>query len=112
MSKGVPTIKSPPTERPYGIEAVVQDDSGNWSIYEMAGASEYKLQLEGVATGARASAQQESGGDGGPPIQAILPRIYDNVVWIVALSLAVLAAGFVLLYRNGRRLDAAVKKPR
>ncbi len=28
-AKGV-TFKSPPTERPYGIEAIFVDDSGNW----------------------------------------------------------------------------------
>ncbi len=23
-------LKSPPSERPYGIEAILKDDSGNW----------------------------------------------------------------------------------
>jgi catechol 2,3-dioxygenase-like lactoylglutathione lyase family enzyme len=29
LAKGV-KFRSPPAERPYGIEAVLQDDSGNW----------------------------------------------------------------------------------
>ncbi len=29
QEKGVP-VRQPPTERPYGIEAIVGDDSGNW----------------------------------------------------------------------------------
>jgi hypothetical protein len=87
-----------------GMKLLGQDESGRWLVYEMAGASAYKLQLEGTV------AEAESGNE--PPIRAILPRIYDQAVWIVVLSLAALGAGFVLLYRNGRRLEGAVKKPR
>ncbi len=29
QERGVP-VRQPPTERPYGIEAIIMDDSGNW----------------------------------------------------------------------------------
>jgi hypothetical protein len=46
-----------------------------------------------------ASAEEESG----PSLDQILPRIYDSAYAILGLTFAVLALGFVLLYR----MDAA-----
>jgi hypothetical protein len=67
-------------------------------IYGLTGTS-YNIQLTGaeVAT-PDAAAQPEQ--DSGPQIQPILPRIYTQVKPILAIAFAILALGFVLLYRK------------
>lgn len=64
--------------------------------------TEYKIQLAGVISprNSEASTDSESGtGDGSPPIQQIMPRLYSKIKLILPLALGVLALGFVLLYR-------------
>jgi hypothetical protein len=62
--------------------------------------TEYKIEIDGAgslrATQPAAPAAEEDG----PSIQQIKPRIYDRLYWILGLTLAILAAGFVLNYRK------------
>jgi len=74
-------------------------------------AATYSIKLEGAAApppdadNSAAGNQQDS-----PPIEAIMPRIYGNVYVILGLSLAVLAVGFVLLYRKSSTLPVPAAK--
>jgi hypothetical protein len=71
-------------------------------IYQLQG-SAIALGIKGTgslraAAGARAGGE-ESGEDNTPGIDQVKPRIYKRVGLVVALSLMMLAVGFVLLYR-------------
>ncbi len=66
----------------------------------------YKITLSGAAAPAADAPDSAAGSqdDQGPQIQAILPRIYGKVYVILGLSLAILAVGFVILYRKSSQL--------
>jgi hypothetical protein len=68
----------------------------------------YEVQLAGTIADTGGGAAADSGGgqqDGSPPVQEILPRLYDKTYPILALALGILAVGFVLLYRSGGPAD-------
>ncbi len=65
-------------------------------IYGLTGTS-YKIQLTGVA--APAEAADTGSQDGAPQIETMMPRVLQRAPLIVALALAILAIGFVMLYR-------------
>jgi hypothetical protein len=47
-----------------------------------------------------AAAADADAGDSGPPVEEIAPKIFQqNMKWILALALGILALGFILLYR-------------
>jgi hypothetical protein len=50
---------------------------------------------------AAAPADADSG-ENGPPVEEILPRVFrQNMQWVIlALALAILSLGFILLYRT------------
>ena len=71
-------------------------------IYGLTGTS-YNIQLTGAevagpADSGAGNGQQEQ--DGSPQITPILPRIYTQVVPILAIALGILGLGFALLYRK------------
>lgn len=71
-------------------------------IYGLNGAS-YKIVLTGAEAASAAGDAGDSGGDqadSGPPIEQIMPRVYDQKYLILGLALGILALGFVLLYRQ------------
>jgi hypothetical protein len=74
-----------------GLQPPRQDPNTRASIYEVRG-REYKVELEAAAAG--------GGEDSGPSLDQILPRIYGSAYPILGLTFAVLAVGFVLLYRG------------
>ena len=48
---------------------------------------------------------QAGGGDSeqsSSQISFVLPKLYDKLTWVLALSFSILALGFVLLYRAGQ----------
>jgi hypothetical protein len=67
-------------------------------LYGFSGGA-YKIQL----TGSVAPGPSDSGADadtgGSPPLDQIMPRIYDKVIPILAVAFGILALGFALLYR-------------
>jgi hypothetical protein len=77
-----------------GLQPPQQDPTTRASIYEVKG-REYKVELEAATAGG----EQE---DSGPSLDQILPRIYGSAYPILGLTFAVLALGFVLLYRRSR----------
>jgi hypothetical protein len=75
-------------------------------IFGLTGAA-YKVKLAGTVAAAPAAAQGADQGadqpadDAGPRIEQIMPRVNSQKVPIIAVSLGILALGFVLLYRAG-----------
>lgn len=67
-------------------------------IFGLTGAASYKIQLTGQSAPAAPAAGEDQGG-GGPGIQQILPRVNDQTIPILAVTLGILALGFLLLYR-------------
>jgi hypothetical protein len=65
-------------------------------IYGLTGTA-YKIQLSGAA--APAETADSGGQDGAPQIEAMMPRVVQKAPLILALALAILAIGFVMLYR-------------
>ncbi len=63
----------------------------------------YNIQLTGAEIVAPDSGADSAGGQqeqDGPQIQPILPRLYTQVLPILAIALGILALGFALLYRK------------
>ncbi|HSW50168.1 MAG TPA: carboxypeptidase-like regulatory domain-containing protein [Bryobacteraceae bacterium] len=88
-----------------GLESLGQEPQSQASIYGVKG-PEYKVEIQGMAVAPAAGGEEESSSG----LNQILPRVYDNAYTIVGLSLAILALGFVLLYR-ARGAPAAQSPP-
>lgn len=109
LYKGAMTKVAAPsgvTVKADGLEALGPEPSTNASLYTVKGDS-YSLELQG--SGALRSSEP-AGDDAGPAIEQILPRVYENLPWILGPTLLILALGFVLLYR--RPAPAPVKDNR
>jgi len=65
-------------------------------IFGLKGTS-YDVQFTGAV--APQAADSSEAQDGQPPVQQIMPRLYDKAKLILALAFGILALGFVLLYR-------------
>jgi hypothetical protein len=78
-----------------GLENKGREPQTQAQVFGIKGA-DFKVQIEGNA--APAAADSDSG-DSGPNIEEIMPRVWNNVGWILALALGILALGFIVLYR-------------
>ena len=79
-------------------------------IFGLTGTS-YKITLAGaVAPPTDAEGAGAADQDHGPPIEAIMPRIYRNVPVLLGLALAILAVGFIILYRKSSELPSPAKE--
>ena len=67
-------------------------------IFGLKGTS-YEIKLAGAVAAQPAETSDSTGNDGQPPIQQIMPRLYDKAKLILAVALGILTLGFVLLYR-------------
>ncbi len=95
----VPTrLVAPPgvTLRGEGLQSLGQDPSLRAAIFEIKGRREFAVEITG--SGALGAASEE---DFGPGLEQILPRLYDNLPWVLGPALAALAFGFLSLYRGG-----------
>jgi hypothetical protein len=61
---------------------------------------EYKIEIDGAGSLRAEQPAAAAAEEDGPSIQQIKPRVYDRLYWILGLTLAILAAGFVLNYRK------------
>jgi hypothetical protein len=83
-----------------GLEVRPPPPQFKGSIYQTT-APAYKVEIEGSGV----LRQPQAGGDSeqsGPQISFVLPKLYDKLTWVLALSFSILALGFVLLYRSGQ----------
>jgi hypothetical protein len=79
-----------------GVENKGQEPRSQASVYSVKTAS-YKVEIAGSMPAAAADADA---GDSGPAVEEIAPKIFQqNMKWILALALGILALGFILLYR-------------
>jgi hypothetical protein len=68
-------------------------------IYGVNGKS-YEVKLTGTVVPDSGDSSGDSGAnEGQPPIQQIMPRLYNKIGLILGLALGILTLGFVLLYR-------------
>jgi hypothetical protein len=67
-------------------------------IYGFSG-SAYQITLTGAEAAAPADSADQSDSSG-PQIEEIMPRIYGKVPFLLGLAFAILAVGFVMLYRT------------
>ena len=88
-----------------GLTLRGQEPRSQANVYEVR-ATEFKVQVAGAMKVAEES--EAAGGD--PSIEQVLPRMHGSLAWILALTFAVLALGFALLYRA--RLAEATVPPR
>ena len=79
-----------------GIQLMGPEPQTKANIYDVKTAS-YQVTVQG--SGALAQQQSADPQDSGPQIEQIMPKLWDNVVPIVALAFGILALGFILLYR-------------
>jgi hypothetical protein len=80
-----------------GVENKGQEPRSQATVYSVKTAS-YKVEIAGSMPAAAAA--DADAGDSGPPVEEIAPKIFQqNMKWILALALGILALGFILLYR-------------
>lgn len=80
-----------------GVQLLGAEPQSKANIYDLKTA-EYKVTVSGAGA-MPAAAQNADAQDSGPEVHAVMPKIWDNVVPIVALAFGILALGFILLYR-------------
>jgi hypothetical protein len=82
-----------------GLESRGQEPRTKATIYQTTQTS-FKVEIEGsgeLKRGEPAESEQS-----GPQMQFVLPKLYDKLYWVLALSFSILLLGFVLLYRAGQ----------
>jgi len=80
-----------------GVESKGQEPRSQASIYSVKTAS-YKVEIAGSMP--EAAAADADSGDNNPSLQEVSPKILQqNLKWILALALGILALGFIVLYR-------------
>ncbi len=84
-----------------GIESLGPEPRTQAQIYNV-NKPEYTVKITGAgalrSAEAAAPAEEENNG---ASIEVIQPRLYDNLYAILGLALAILAIGFILMYRRG-----------
>jgi hypothetical protein len=84
-----------------GLQDLGEEPRTHARIYGLNAAA-YRIELTGAVAASAAEPAADSSGDqqdSGSRIEIILPRLYGKAGLIVGLALAILALGFVLLYR-------------
>jgi hypothetical protein len=94
-----------------GLRFISVEPRTQASIFDVAG-PDFKVDIEGSGS-LRAAGGEAAADDSQPRIQQIYPRIYDRMAWVLGLTLAILALGFVLFYRRQAPPSAAAQaRPR
>jgi len=102
LYKGGPTRLVTPagvTLKGDGIQSLGQEPRTQATIYDVK-AGEFQVEVSGAgALRGQPDSAADDAASGGPSIEQIQPKIYDHMYWILALGLAILTLGFLLLYR-------------
>jgi len=78
-----------------GLESKGVEPRNQISVFSVKG-TDFKVQISGTAT----VAADAEASDNSPQLEEVAPRILQqNMKWILALALAILALGFIVLYR-------------
>lgn len=86
------------------VTSLGQEPQTRAGIYQVTG-SRYTVKIEGTGS-LRAAAESAGDEDSGPGIDQILPPILDHRFLLTGLALAILAAGFLMLYLHGGRRES------
>ena len=99
---GEPTLLVVPsgvTLKGEGLESKGQEPRTQASVFSVIG-SDFIVEIAGAAAAVAGSDSDSDSGDSGPAIEEIRPKVLrDNMKWILALALGILALGFIVLYR-------------
>jgi hypothetical protein len=114
--KGPPTrlvVPNGVTLEGKGLTSLGNEPQSQAALYETH-ATAFEVKIAGTgALGPAGSAGGEEADDSGPTIRTIPPPGFeDSKLQILALTLAILALGFALLYRRGRAAAPAGDKSR
>jgi hypothetical protein len=79
------------------VESKGQEPRSKASVFSVKTAS-YKVEIAGSMPAA--AVQDADSGDSGPSLEEVSPKVLrQNMKWILALALGILALGFIVLYR-------------
>ncbi len=81
-----------------GLEEAGVEPRSQARVFNVA-AGPFEVEIAGAGS-LRASEAPAEDEDSGPGIQQILPRLYDRAWVVIGITLAILALGFVMLYRR------------
>jgi hypothetical protein len=99
LYKGGPTRLVAPsgvTIKGDGIQSIGQEPKTQATIYDLK-VNDFKAEISGAGS---LQAAEDTGGDsGGASYEQIPPRVYNKMIWILALTFGILTLGFILLYR-------------
>jgi hypothetical protein len=90
-----------------GLTPLGQEPSTQANIYDIKGDA-FTVKLEGSGTLAAGDGSSDNDDSGAPKITEVRPYLYTNLYPILGLSFAILALGFVVMYR-ARPSDSAPK---
>ncbi len=81
-----------------GVQNRGQEPRSQATVYSVTAAN-YKVEIAGSMPAA-APTESDSADNGGPALEEVSPKILQqNMKWILALALGILALGFIVLYR-------------
>jgi hypothetical protein len=81
-----------------GVQDRGREPRSQASVFSVATAA-YKVEIAGSMPAA-AAANADSGDNNGPSLEEVSPKVLQkNMPWILALTLGILALGFIVLYR-------------
>lgn len=89
-----------------GVQSLGQEPQTKAQIYDVKG-PDYKVEIAGTGSLQQAEEASDDSSGGGASFEEIPPRVYGNMKWILVLAFAILALGFILLYRA--QVPAAVE---
>jgi hypothetical protein len=90
-----------------GLNDLGQEPRTQAHLYGFSG-SAYRIELTGAAAAVAAPADNAAADDqsASPPLEQIMPRLYDKTIPFLAVALGILALGFALLYRAQGNIPA------
>lgn len=103
---GATRIAVPPgvTVKSDDLTSLGEEPQTHAAVYDVKG-KEFKIQLAGTGSMGSPDASSDDN-SGAPQITEIQPRVYSKLLWILGISLAILALGFMLLYRSAKPAPA------
>jgi hypothetical protein len=82
------------------VEKIATEPRSQATIYNIKSAGDFSVEVAG--RGSLRGADEPASADDGesPPITEGRPQIYRHMPWLIALTLSILAVGFIVLYRS------------
>jgi len=81
-----------------GVQPLGQEPNTKAAVYDVKG-TDFKVEIAGAGALQQAEQASDDSGGGGATFEQIPPKVYGKMTWILVLAFAILALGFILLYR-------------